>query len=161
MNSRSLRSGKGKETIRSVFGFLHSSRGHDFADLLQRQARIKSRPLRGASMGGKVGTNRFFSRRARLARHRDITFASNNRYDQVGRLAGAISPAAGTWAALRMGPWFGNAHPPRPFVKYEDFFTLIRWPGEQEHETQLFRDHCDHCAYILSSVRENSRRSQQ
>jgi muramidase (phage lysozyme) len=46
-----------------------------------------------------------------------------------GDIAGAIGPAARTWAALPMGPGLGNAHPPQPFVKYEDFFHTYQAAG--------------------------------
>lgn len=46
-----------------------------------------------------------------------------------GDIPGAIGPAARTWAALPMGPGLGNAHPPQPFVKYEDFFHNYQAAG--------------------------------
>jgi muramidase (phage lysozyme) len=46
-----------------------------------------------------------------------------------GDVAGAIGPAARTWAALPMGPGLGNAHPPQPFVKYDEFFHNYQAAG--------------------------------
>jgi muramidase (phage lysozyme) len=46
-----------------------------------------------------------------------------------GDVAGAIGPAAKTWAALPMGPGLGNASPPQPFVKYEDFLHNYQAAG--------------------------------
>lgn len=46
-----------------------------------------------------------------------------------GDIAGAIGPASRTWAALPMGPGLSNAHPPQPFVKYEDFFHNYQAAG--------------------------------
>jgi muramidase (phage lysozyme) len=46
-----------------------------------------------------------------------------------GDIAGAIGRAARTWAALPMGPDLGNAYPPQPFVKYEDFFQTYQAAG--------------------------------
>ena len=46
-----------------------------------------------------------------------------------GDIPGAIGPAAKTWAALPMGPGLGNAHPPQPFVKYDDFFHTYQAAG--------------------------------
>jgi muramidase (phage lysozyme) len=46
-----------------------------------------------------------------------------------GDIAGAIGPAANTWAALPMGPGLGNASPPQPFVKYEVFFHTYQAAG--------------------------------
>lgn len=46
-----------------------------------------------------------------------------------GDIAGAIGPAARTWAALPMGPGLSNAHPPQPFVMYEDFFHTYQAAG--------------------------------
>jgi muramidase (phage lysozyme) len=46
-----------------------------------------------------------------------------------GDIAGAIGRAARTWAALPMGPGLGNAHPPQPFVKYEEFFHTYQAAG--------------------------------
>lgn len=48
---------------------------------------------------------------------------------KTGDIAGAIGPAAGTWAALPMGPGLSNAHPPQPFVKYEDLFHTYQAAG--------------------------------
>jgi muramidase (phage lysozyme) len=73
-----------------------------------------------------------------------------------GDIAGAIGPAARTWAALPMGPGLGNAHPPQPFAKYEEFFTHIRPPGGQGNEIELYTDRCDRFAHIVSSRCENS-----
>jgi muramidase (phage lysozyme) len=46
-----------------------------------------------------------------------------------GDVAGAIGPAARIWASLPMGPGLGNAYPPQPFVKYEDFFHTYQAAG--------------------------------
>jgi muramidase (phage lysozyme) len=46
-----------------------------------------------------------------------------------GDIASAIGPAARKWAALPKGPGLGNAYPPQPFVKYEDFFHTYQAAG--------------------------------
>jgi hypothetical protein len=49
-----------------------------------------------------------------------------------GDIGGAIGPAARLWAALFLGHGRSSAHPPQPYVEYEEFLTPTKPPGDRK-----------------------------